>query len=75
MAKKRKPGTMPPAFDGNFTQLVREMAAAARELDALPDDQEWTQDGLVTLDNVRHAALNLAHIAEVTIEAFEGGKR
>ncbi len=65
---------MRPAFDGNFVQLVRAMAAAARDLDALPDDQEWTQDGLETLDNIRHAALKLADVAEATIKTFQGEK-
>lgn len=60
-------------FDGNFVSLVREMAAAARHLDELPSDTHWSQDDLSTLDDVRHAALNLAQMAEATIQESEAG--
>lgn len=69
---KRSPINNP--FDGNFTQLLREMEAARRQLDELPNDQEWTQDGLATLEDIRHCALRLAETAEICIRIFEGEK-
>lgn len=63
---------MKPAFDGNFTQLLRAMAAATRELADVPEDQEWTQDGLATIEDIRHAALKLAREAEAILELATG---
>lgn len=63
---------METAFDGNFVQLVRKLDAAKRRLDSLPEDQEWTQDGLETLDNVRQAALALAAAAALRIKKVQG---
>ena len=59
-------------FDGNFVQLVREMEAARAALAALPDDAEWTQEGLATIDDLRYAALRLAAEVEATIEILQG---
>lgn len=63
--------TRPPAFDGNFVSLVREMEAAYRHLDEMPEGQKWTQDELANLDDVRTAAIRLADLAEVVIKEAE----
>ena len=59
---------MKPAFNGNFGALVREMAAAARQLEDDPEDTGWPADALDTLESVRHAALKLARAAEAILE-------
>lgn len=59
-------------FDGNYIALIREISAAARLLDKLPDDQEWTMEQLDTLESLRHACLHLVNTIEATIEVFEG---
>jgi hypothetical protein len=63
---------MMSAFDGDFDRLVRSMRAAGKHLDELPDDQEWTQDALATLDDVRHEALRRCSQAEAVIKDFMG---
>lgn len=63
---------MKKPFDDNFVQLVREMNDAAKTLNDLPDDQLFTQDHISTIDDVRHAALKLANMAEATIGTFQG---
>jgi hypothetical protein len=63
---------MKPAFDGNFVQLLRAMNGATRAIDAFPEDQEWTQDQLATMDDIRHAAARLADRAEALIKEVDG---
>jgi hypothetical protein len=56
----------------DLIQLAREMNACWHLLDELPDDQAWTQGQLAALDDIRHAALRLANMAEVTIQDLQG---
>ena len=63
---------MKPAFDGNYGQFVRSMEAARRQLDSSPDDQEWTQEQVAALDDVRYAALRLSEAAEAIINLESG---
>lgn len=58
----------------NLVSLTREMAAAKRYMEELPETQEWTQDELSTLDDVRHAALRLAEEVEAIFDTINGGK-
>lgn len=67
---KKKPVNQP--FDGNITELVKEMERLSHLLGSLPDNQGWTQEQLGDIDDIRHAALELAHEAEMTIKVFEG---
>lgn len=64
---------MKAAFDGNYTQLIRRMDAAARQIDEA-DDDGWTQDALATMDDVRHAALRLAERVDALFETIYGRK-
>lgn len=63
---------MKPAFDGSFVQLVREMNGAIRAIDEFPDNQEWSQNQLEIMEDVRHCALRLAERAEALIKDVEG---
>ena len=63
---------LPATLVGEMTQLVIDMDAMRKRIDAVPEDQDFTQDDMITLDDVRGAALRLAHAAEATIETFEG---
>jgi HD-like signal output (HDOD) protein len=60
------------AVQADLIQLAREMNACWHLLDELPDDQAWTQEQLAALDDVRHAALRLANVAEVIIQELQG---
>jgi len=48
------------------------MDGAARAIDDFPENQEWTQQELATMDDVRHAALRLAAKAEALIRKVKG---
>jgi hypothetical protein len=60
------------ALQADLIQLAREMNSCWSYLDGLPDDQSWTQEQLVALDDVRHAALRLANVAEAIIQELQG---
>lgn len=66
MSKTKKPP------DVDFVQLAVEMNTARKQLEALPDSQEWTQEQIEDLEDVRHYALNLAREVEATVQTFEG---
>ena len=65
---------MSEAFVCKFDRLVREMEEARLELDVMPQDQELSQEDLVTLDDLRHAAQLMADTIEAIIEEFQGKK-
>lgn len=57
----------------NGVQLSREIEGTARHLDALPEETEWTQSDLETLEDLRRTALLLARAIERIFAALLGG--
>jgi hypothetical protein len=57
----------------DYSNLIKEMKWAAIELDALPDDVEFTLSDTDTLEEIRHHALRLAREVEAIFEE-SGGK-
>ncbi len=56
----------------NLPELAKEIEAAKNWIGVLPESHQWTEDELAALEEIRHAALGLAHEAETAIELFEG---
>jgi hypothetical protein len=58
---------------GRLTKLSREMEFTARFLESLPDDREWDQAELASVEDVRRAALDLVREAEAILNSMTGG--
>lgn len=43
----------------SLSPLIEDMEAAAQELENIPDDQEYTQENLEILEDVRSAAIKV----------------
>lgn len=52
--------------------LSKEMSKMADTVERLPEDIEYTQADIGTLEEVRHYALKLARECEAAIKTFEG---
>lgn len=55
-----------------FLELVKEMDAARVLLNDMPIEQEFTQEQITGIDDLRMSAQRLADTAFATIETFEG---
>lgn len=53
-------------------RLADEFEEAAKSIDAVPVDKEWTQEELSVLEDLRGAAVQMKFNVEATIEEFEG---
>jgi hypothetical protein len=52
--------------------LIEVMKRAAVELDATPDNQEWTIEAMDRLESIRHEAIALKLVVEAIFETVNG---
>lgn len=70
---RRKPAKPTKLFK-ELERAVSEMYSLARQIDELPDDFDFTQENLMTLDDVRIASSSILANAEAAIETFQGDR-
>ncbi len=56
----------------DLKDLAKDMRLLAMEIDAQPDDREWTMDEVDALEELRHGALRLAQNIEAAIDSING---
>ncbi len=56
----------------NWFSLPKEMAQAAKHLEDLPDDHEYTNDEMEWMEDLRHEALKIVHEVEAIFESLRG---
>jgi hypothetical protein len=75
MAKKKPTDLTASLLAKDFETLdclANDMGRMARTVEQFPEDIEYTQENLATLEDTRHAALKLARECESAIQTFEG---